>query len=467
MKHGTRRTPAKALLRLTLMLLAGIAVGFGLLTAAFLLPVEPMEQNVLLSIPSLDGTWGSGEEAGEQVVKGYQTMQLDNTTDASMLLTAIHRSDTSAVDQALNVYTYHHEIFYPQYATLMQYGQTGLEGMEDTATTRYWLGYLIILKPLLMFLTYMDIRVLNMLVQGLMLAGILVLMQRRGLGRYTLPFALSLCCISPAITGLSLQFSTAFLVMLTAMLLMLWKPEQLKNRLSDAAFFMLTGMATSYFDFLTYPLVTFGLPFVLWLLMNQSDTPRRLWLMLLRCGAAWCAGYLGMWAGKWLLAALSGNEAFWSSVVGSIEVRTSADLRDADISRLDALKQTIMVFAKKPYLMLAGAALLGYAAAFCRRAWLNRQQSGAAALSAALDGGKSRSPGAASASSTTLGGRLTPPLILIFCALLPFLWFLVTANHAYIHAFYTSRTLAVTVFAALCLLSRACGGASGSRAARP
>lgn len=42
------------------ILLAGIAVGFALLTAVFLLPVDAMEEHVLASIPALSGEWGTG-----------------------------------------------------------------------------------------------------------------------------------------------------------------------------------------------------------------------------------------------------------------------------------------------------------------------------------------------------------------------------------------------------------------------
>ena len=57
------------LLRMCGILLAGVAVGFGLLTAVFMLPVDSMEQHVLESLPALNGEWGTGEESYEQVVK--------------------------------------------------------------------------------------------------------------------------------------------------------------------------------------------------------------------------------------------------------------------------------------------------------------------------------------------------------------------------------------------------------------
>lgn len=420
-----RRSPLAAFFRLALILAGGVILGFGLLAAAFLLPVEPMEQNVLLSIPAMDGSWGTGEEAYEQVVKGYQTAQLDNSTDAYMLLSAIHRSDTSLADRVIHVYTYYHEIHYKQYETLMQYGQSGLQDMRDTSTARYWLGFLVVLKPLLLLCTYMDIRMLNGIVQGLMLLGICGLMQRRGLGRYLLPFGVAVTLLTPMVMGLSLQFSTAFLVMASAMLWMLGKPRWVENRLGDAAFFLITGMATSYFDFLTYPLITFAMPCALWLVMHREDDAARRWLRLVRCGAAWACGYLGMWAGKWLLDYLYGGKELWYTVVGSVEARTSTEIAGTgeSISRLEALVKVLSVYGKKPYLFLSAAVGIGYAGALFRR----RQN-----LRASAD---------------------SLPLALLAVAMVPVVWILVTANHAYLHAFYTSRTLAASVFGALCAVS--------------
>ena len=55
-------------------------------------------------------------------------------------------------------------------------------------------------------------------------------MQKRGLGRYVLPFGLSLLCITPGVTWLSLQFSTTLLVALAATAALLWKPRRMEKR---------------------------------------------------------------------------------------------------------------------------------------------------------------------------------------------------------------------------------------------
>lgn len=402
------------------ILLAGIAVGFALLTAVFLLPVDAMEEHVLASIPALSGEWGTGEESYEQVLKGYASTQLDNSTDAYMLLSAIHRSDKSAVDQAVNVYTWQDPDSFGQYGTLLRYGKSGSEGMQENATARYWLGYLVVLKPLLLFLNYMDIRMLNMIVQLGLVMLLCCLMQKRGLGRYALPFGLSLLCITPGVTWLSLQFSTTLLVALAAMAALLWKPQRMKTPMAEDVFFLLTGMATSYFDFLTYPIASLGMPLIVWLLLHRDETARVRLGRMLRCGLCWAFGYAGMWAGKWALALLYGSEGFWSTLVGSLEVRTSHEIRGVgEIGPLDALWKALSVFAKKPYLMVGAAAALGYGVLFLRRKARHLPAAEKPDLAASL----------------------------LAVSLLPIAWYLFAANHTYNHAFFASRALCVTVFA--------------------
>ena len=190
--------------------------------------------------------------------------------------------------------------------------------------------------------------------------------------------------------------------------------------MAEDVFFLLTGMATSYFDFLTYPVASLGMPLIVWLLLHRDETARtRLWRMV-RCGLCWALGYAGMWAGKWALALLYGSEGFWSTLVGSLEVRTSHEVRGVgEISRLDALWKAASVFFKKPYFMAGAAALFGYGAVFVRRrARKLPMEKNSRGLAAALG----------------------------CVALLPLGWYLFTANHTYNHAFFTSRALCVTVF---------------------
>lgn len=406
-----------------LVLLVGILVGFVLLVAVFALPVERMEENVMLSTPTFDGSWGSGEESYEQLLKGYQTAQLDNSTDALMMLTAIHRSDEPITKQVANVYAYAGRTSLA-YITLNELAETDFQSTRSISHARYWLGYLVALKPLLMVMNYMDIRMLNMLLQGGLLLAIVLLMQKRGIGRYILPFALSLVCITPMIVPFSMQFSTVFYVFSSAMLLLLWKPE-LIQKIGLSTLFLLIGMMTSYIDFLTYPIAAFGMPFVLQMLLSDKEDGRTLWKSFISLGLWWVIGYFGMWAGKWVIAWIfSGEQYFWYNLFAKIDERSSMVAEKTVLTFMDVLKSVFMVFAKKPYLLLSGGVIIGYAVKLVK-ARTNRNP-----LS------------------------LSHSLLFVTLALLPFAWYLAASNHTYNHAFFTSRGLIVSVFSGLCLVTR-------------
>ncbi len=420
MKHPARAL-GTTLFRLAAILLCGIVAGFLLLVAAYALPVKPIAEHVRLSVPSMDGSWATGEIAYEQLVKGYRTTQLDNSTDAVMLLAAACESDRPLLKRVVDVSTLSYGA--SGYAALLEYGQNGQANMTVSPSARYWLGFLVFLKPLLLVFSYMDIRMLLIITEQLMLAAVVAGLCRRSLARFVPAFALALVCVTPAIVGFSLQFSTVFLLFMGAMLVLLYAPRVTHTRASAAAYFLVVGMATSYFDYLTYPVATFGMPFVLYLLLTPAASRREMLLGGLACLTAWLAGYFGMWAGKWAVAALLGDDPwFFANLQAKVTERNAYVSDGAALGLRDVFKAVFGVFAKKAYLLLAAAVAAACAVVFVR----------------ARRGGPAR-PGKRPAGLAET---------LLLTALLPFAWYVLTANHTYNHAFFTSRALAVTVFAA-------------------
>lgn len=407
--------------KLLVILLCGIIAGYALLLAVYALPVEPMAENLRLSIPALNGEW-SKEDSYEQLIPGYVTTQLDNSTDAAMLLAAVHENDLPILTRAVEAPRYYGRA--NAYYTMLDWAAGKDETITSGPIARYWHGYLVVLKPLLMVMSYLDIRMLMMMAQSVLLAAVIAGLCKKNLAKLIAPFLLSLLCVTPSVTGFSLQFSTALYTMLIAMIALLYLPKKWFSLHGQMIFFLLTGMLTSYVDYLTYPLVTFCVPFVVCLFTYPEASAKDEWKRAVLLGVCWIAGYLGMWAGKWVLAGFFGREQwFWPNLMATISTRTSESSGEIELSFLQVLMAVFSPFFKRAYLAAGLAAVIAYACA-----WLRSRRYPA------------------------LSGQFTRRVILLGVAVLPFAWFFCTQNHTYNHSFYTSRTLMASAFAAGCLL---------------
>ena len=329
--------------QLMLILLAGILIGFLLLSAVYVLPVEPMRQHVMASIPAWNGEWGK-EDSYEQLVSGYITTQLDNSTDAAMMLAAIHEDEQSVFVQAAEGrnYTGGGNAF----LTLLEMAK-GNE-MQSVSVARYWHGYLVLLKPLLLVMSYLDIRMLLMLVQGAMLAAVIAGLVKNQLERLVPAFLISLIFITPSITGFSLQFSTALCTALGAMMVLLYLPRRYLDISRISRFFLLVGMVTSYVDYLTFPVLTLGWPLCLCLYLFPETSFRSEAKRFAVCFVCWAVGYFGMWAGKWVIAGMIGNEKwFWANLAAKIQQRSSGQSQKVAISYLDVIIRVCRPFCKR------------------------------------------------------------------------------------------------------------------------
>lgn len=176
----------------------------------------------------------------------------------------------------------------------------GVPYAEITEYCRYWHGYLIVIKPLLYLMNYNTIRVLNGIAQLLIVLTICWLIHKKKLTAYIPAVILSYLMMMPHVLARSIQFSTCFYVIVLALLGLLLIPNEKLNRFGPYLF-LAAGMATSYFDFLTYPIATFGIPMLMLLLLQRSEKLEKKLVNIAKCGLFWCIGFGGLWVCKWAL----------------------------------------------------------------------------------------------------------------------------------------------------------------------
>lgn len=148
-------------LKTMMLLISCIALGTILLLLVYSIPVVQIDHNVRTSAVTLE------EEGVFPSLTKWCTSQLDNYTDSTMMLNAAYDGEEAVLEQALMVYSKRIEGLNLQESIVQYYLRGGVEEAKRIPYARYWHGYLVFLKPLLCFMEYRHIRIVNLIIQTL------------------------------------------------------------------------------------------------------------------------------------------------------------------------------------------------------------------------------------------------------------------------------------------------------------
>lgn len=406
---------------------ATVAVLFVLLLGACALPAQPVLEHVYDSAQTIQ------QEGLYPEYFGFKLFQMDNYTDTIMLFEAAAMGEQDPLTAMMTATAYNVDNFETMAGDLAVYCErtiplsTGAQKavqLVPFSYARYWHGYLIWLRPLLLVTDITGVRVVQYLVLAALFAAVAVLLRRRCGLRAAVWFAVSQLLVTAFWVPHQVQFFTCFAVAYAGCVWVLAKPR----RSDDVCLALLVlGVVTSFCDLLVTPVLTLGLPLVCWLLEPQQ----RLRAGTRQCGIVvggsltWGVGYLLCWASKWVLAGLVTGQNVIADALHQVGVRTAADSwHGMELTWGNILHFVYTTLAGKHLfwpLVLAVVLLLALFAASIR----DRQQ-------------------------------LARALPLGLCALMTPAWFIVLRTHSIQHGWFTWRALGLTVFAGLAFLYYCC-----------
>lgn len=401
------KSTLKLCLKAGIMLIGGIGLGSLLLILVYMLPLNPIREHVSQSVKVLDT-----EGENPYLIEGYKGSSLDNHTDALMLANASYRSDEPFYKAAMLVERRTEDTDEDEPIECLKHDMADEPETEVTSYGRYWHGYLVLLKPLLCVMNYQQIRMLNTVIYIILLLVVLAGFWKRKMWRGALAFLLALSVMFPGSVMKSMQFSTCYYVGTIVCLVILAGYDRLREKERLVYVFLVAGMATSYVDFLTYPVYTVGMPLVLVCVLEEKPWSKRL-LSLVKYGAAWAVGYAGMWAGKWLVGSLITGRSILSDAVNMVNYRVTGDVTGENINGIMAVLRNGYVLANLRGVIVILLLMFG--------------------IIISLKKYKSK--------------EKAPCCLLVLLSCMPVAWYLVIANHSYVHYWYTFRGLAVFVFA--------------------
>lgn len=397
------------------------------LTAVYALPQANVIAHAKDSLPLL-----RAEGVYHRPVLDDESYQLDNYTDGVMLDIAIANPGDSPLRAALAA---SHAAAGEKYGPIdgLAASVSGRRGVGGSYSY-YWHGYQLFLRPALLFFAYPNIRYLNVMLMGLVLtATLLYLRQRVGI-LVAAAFAISLLAVGIYVVPLSLQFSSMVYLAILAVLVVVGLYGRGALASWDIEIFLVTGMLAAFFDLLTAPLLTLGLPLALVLALRSRSAetgggPLRSMPLALGLSAAWAVGYVGAWVAKWLIA---------SPILGIDVVRRALD---------QILFRTGMAKGGLQVVMALGQPLFDLIP-LVRFATLS---SPGGRFTAALFAGIGILGVAVGAWLLVVARRPRADIVraasVLLVVPLPYVWFLVANNHTAIHHWFAYRIQAPVVFA--------------------
>lgn len=333
----------KILFNCVILLILTIILGAILISAANYLPINKVNQQESLSQLSAEG-WFPEVPSTAGGFGSFQSMNptaLELATDNLMVKMALYDGNDSGFIQAFRCFSTHTN-YQEEYS-------------------RYWHGYVVILRFLLMFFNYYEVRIINGICQVLIFSAIMhFLLKYKGV-RYALALATSYMLLMPMALAQCLQYSWIYYVAFGSLLVYLKFKTYLEHRERYIYFFLLSGAITTYLDLLTYPLLTWGLVIIWWLLLQEKEENIVGNIVKVIISAiSWIMGYTGMWIGKWAIGSLVLKENLFQRAISEALLWTVNEGENAiTLSvRLQTLFLNWKMYAYKLYIIILSAWVL-------------------------------------------------------------------------------------------------------------
>ena len=311
--------------------------------------------------------------------------------------------------------------------------------------SRYWHGSAAVVRILYLFMSIKEMRY-AMVLTGLVmnLAAVITLVRKRQAAAGII-YAISFLAVNGVFALECMEYAFIFLLLPVSIFAITDKriyTDETKAQLT----FMVIGMLTAFFDFLTTETLTFTVPFVIYYILLQSDRQdskikqiriKDDIILMFRHGIVWGIGYLGMFLIKWMLATVTlGKDALMTAVDSAME-RVNGEV-----------SLTLEMAGEKANLLqrIQGILVRNFGCLY----WSNGEIKSGAVV------GISICVLALIALFLYLARKESEDrnkwVVLMLVGSVPFIRFMILSNHAYVHYFFTYRCLMTTVFVILYLI---------------
>lgn len=273
---------------------------------------------------------------------------------------------------------------------------------------RYWHGYIVILRPLLLIFNIFEIRIILQIVLLLFFVILLYYISKKRSWKLSLIYLVSFIALDLLAWITTIQ---GILVMIIATVTSVFIANGKINNKNMNLLLFISGALTAYFDFLTTPLITFLLPIITYKMINIEETTiKKELISFIKNGFSWGVGYLGFWTSKWIITDLILDTEIIKLSLEQILYRIGSGRKNINFLALlyncifSANILNIIMYVTTFWCSLCFGARKGI------KYFFEKQK-----------------------------------LYYYLCMIIPIVWYCIIADHSYQHYFFTYKTLIITL----------------------
>ena len=279
---------------------------------------------------------------------------------------------------------------------------------------RYWHGYQVILKPILNFLNYHQSLTFLLIVGIILIIFSCVLILRKLDWKVLITYLLSLISLNIYMFSTCYQYFLSMIIMIAFVIFLLLKYN---DKFDVKLCFFGFGALTTYFCYVSFPLITLCFPLLILLCLNIKNKKYQNYKEniqnIFQISISWFVGFVLFFLIKWVLGTLLFGQSFIENALMSVTQRLGVTF---SFKYLDVLKLNLNYFFNIKFniiIFILGFILLIFK---LRKNFISKI-------------------------------KVLSPLIIIF--LMPFVWMFVCNNHSAIHFWMISRLFSISCFALL------------------
>lgn len=305
--HGLKKT-----LRITIKYIA-IFLFMALLFVTILIGAAKIPEGAIQEKMLESGSYYNSKQQVDYLISDIRCTQLHYSADATWMSIAYNMDSKHPLESSMWAYY----SSWPQETSNGSFYQSVLhEQRGDQQYLRYWHGPIVIIRAFHTFCNIQQIYLLLVLILASLFVTLCVLLLKNHMFPEMVAIIIALGMVSIWVVPLCLEYVWMFLIMFISSIIGINIALSCHYEKCTILFF-LTGIVAVFFDFLTTETITLLIPlmFILRIHSRQSimsdnssimmsNWNKEEWILTIKSCTAWVVGFLGMWAMKWLIAAM-------------------------------------------------------------------------------------------------------------------------------------------------------------------